>query len=308
MTLMDDTDVLPITAPHDDIAIVLPSRRVKSAGDLKATLRHRLRYAPFAVAIGLVVLAMTAGFALWGSGAWSEPRQQRQFKKYESTLPKIVDGTISDAWPEGVPVALLRIPRFNRSLAVGAGTSRSDLRDGPGFSPDSAFPNTDGNAVIVGKSSTYGSPFSDINRLVLGDQIIVTSPVGTFVYQVASAKEAKTASDGIYEESATPQLTLITNGGGAFSRNLFVVKAEKVLGTVESTGPPPPVAKTKDGGFAAIIVLGIIALVASLISFANGSLARLLSRKAALWLVVPVIAALTIPMMMQLLLLLPRGY
>jgi hypothetical protein len=87
MTLMDDTDVLPITAPHDDIAIVLPSRRVKSAGDLKATLRHRLRYAPFVVAIGLVVLAMTAGFALWGSGAWSEPRQQRQFKKYESLMP-----------------------------------------------------------------------------------------------------------------------------------------------------------------------------------------------------------------------------
>jgi sortase A len=308
MTLMDDTDVLPITPPHDDIAIVLPARRRPSALDLKATLRQRFRNAPFGVAIGLLVMAMTSGFALWGSGAWSEPRQQRLFKKYESTAPLIADRTITDAWPEGVPVALLRIPRFNRSLAVSAGTSRTALRDGPGFSPDSAFPNTDGNTVIVGKSSTFSSPFSDINRLVAGDQIIVTSPVGTFVYQVASAKKAKTTSEGIYDESATPQLTLITNRGGAFSREIFVVKAEKVLGTVESVGPPPPVTKTKDDGFAAIIALGIVGLIAGLISFANASLARLLSRKAALWLVVPVIAALTIPLMMQLLLLLPRGY
>jgi LPXTG-site transpeptidase (sortase) family protein len=308
MTLMDDTDVLPVTPPHDDIAIVLPSRRTRSVIDLNATLRRRLRNAPFVIAIGLTVLAMTSAFALWASGVWSEPRQQRLFKKYETTAPLIADGTISDAWPKGVPVALLRIPRFNRSLAVGAGTSRADLRDGPGFSPDSAFPNTDGNAVIVGKSTTYGSPFSDIKRLVAGDQIIVTSPVGTFVYQVASAKEAKTTSEGIYDESETPQLTLITNRGGPRSRDLFVVKADKVLGTVESTEPPPPVAKTKDQGFAAIIVLGIIGLMVGLFSFANGSLARLLSRKAALWLVVPIVASLTIPLMMQLLLLLPRGY
>jgi LPXTG-site transpeptidase (sortase) family protein len=308
MTLMDDTDVLPITPPHDDIAIVLPSRRLRSAVDLKATLRRRFRNAPLFIAIGLMVLAMTSAFALWGSGAWSEPRQQRLFKKYENTAPLLADGTISDAWPKGVPVALLRIPRFNRSLAVSAGTSRTDLRDGPGFSPDSAFPNTDGNAVIVGKSTTYGSPFSDLKRLVPGDQIIVTSPVGTFVYQVSSAKEAKTTSEGVYEESEAPQLTLITNRGGARSRALFVVKADKVLGTVESTSPPPPVAKTKDEGFAAIIVLGIIGLMVGLFSFANASLARLLSRKAALWLVVPLIAALTIPLMMQLLLLLPRGY
>ena len=209
---------------------------------------------------------------------------------------------------KGVPVALLRIPRLNRSVAVGAGTSRTDLRDGPGFSPDSAFPNTDGNAVIVGKSVTYGAPFHDINLLVAGDQILVTSPVGTFVYQVSSAQKAKTDSDGIYEESATPQLTLITNRGGPRSRDLFVVKADKVLGTVESTSPPPLVAKTKDDGFAPIILLGIVGLIAGLISLANGALARILSRKEALWLVVPVIAALAIPLMMQLLLLLPRGY
>jgi hypothetical protein len=132
--------------------------------------------------------------------------------------------------------------------------------------------------------------------------------VGTFVYQVSSAKEAKTTSDGIYEESETPQLTLITNRGGPRSRDLFVVKADKVLGTVEATSPPPPVAKGKDRGFAAIIVLGIVGLMVGLFSFANASLARLLSRKAALWLVVPLIASLTIPLMMQLLLLLPRGY
>ena len=308
MTVMDEADVLPFSPPHDDIQIVLPTRRFRSAEGLKSIVARRLRNLPLFLAIGLLLAALTAGFAAWLSGGWFEPRQQRQFNKYESTLPLIEDGTISDRWPDGVPISLLRIPRFNRSLAVGTDAARTDLRDGPGLSPGSAFPNSDGNSVIVGKSSTYGSPFADLKRLVPGDQILVTNPLGTFVYQVSSLTKAKPSDAVIYEESATPQLTLLTNRGGAFSRDLYVVKADRVLGTASTSIRVPPLPKTEESGFAPIIVLGIIAAIVGLIYLANSTLSKMLSRIAALWLVVPLIAALSIPLVMQFLLLLPRGY
>ncbi len=309
MTLLDDTHQLAVTSsPANEVHVVLPQRRLSHRGGLRALGKQKLDGLLVVLGVVVIIAAATVGFSKWMSGGYSEPRQQKAFAKYRSTAPLLADGTIKDAWPKGVPVALLRIPRYDRSLAVGAGVSKTDLRNGPGFAPETSFPGKDGNTVIVGKSSTYGSPFDGIAKLVEGDQLILTSPVGTFAYQVTGVTKVKDDDKTIAEETTTSRLSLVTHSGGFFSHKATLVRAERVLGTVEAIGAQPPVPPTKEDGFAPILALAIVGTMAALIWGLRQSLDNIISKKAALWLVCPILAALTIPLMMQLLLILPRSY
>lgn len=310
MTLLDDTQQLPVTTwtARGEVHVILPVQIIRSQSGLRAMGKQKLSTLAVALALLVLALAIVTAFAVWVSGGYSEPRQQAQFSKYTSTALLIADGTIRDAWPKGMPVALLRIPRFDRSLAVGAGVSKTDLRNGPGFAPETTFPGKDGNTVIVGKSSTYGSPFNDIGSLKPGDQLILTSTVGTFAYQVSGVTKVKDNDKTIAEESTTSRLSLVTHSGGMFSHEATLVRADRVISDVESKTEPPPVGPTKENGFAPILALAIVAIMASLVWGLTQGLGNVISKKTALWLVCPVLLALTVPLMMQLLLLLPRGY
>jgi sortase A len=308
MTLLDETQQLPVTPSSDEVQVVLPERRLSRRGGLRALGRQKLEGLLVVIGVLVIVAAATVGFSKWMSGGYSEPRQQKAFAKYRSTAPLLADGTIKDAWPRGVPVALLRIPRYDRSIAVGAGVSKTDLRNGPGFAPETTFPGKDGNTVIVGKSSTYGSPFDGISSLVEGDQLILTSPVGTFAYQVTGVTKVKDKDKTIAEETTTSRLSLVSHSGGFFSHKATLVRADRVIGTVEATGEQPAVPPTKENGFAPILALAIVGIMAALIWGLKQSLGDVISKKAALWLVCPILLALTVPLMMQLLLILPRGY
>jgi sortase A len=310
MTLLDDTQQLPVTtAPlRDDVQVVLPVRRLRGGVGLRALGKKKVSTLIVPAACLLMAVAIVTGFASWISGAYTEPRQQAQFAKYSSTALPLAEGAIRDAWPKGVPVALLRIPRYNKSLAVGVGVSKTDLRDGPGFAPETAFPGKDGNTVIVGKSSTYGSPFNDIGTLKEGDQLILTSMVGTFAYQVTGVTKVKSNDKTIAEESTTSRLSLVTHSGGMFSHKATLVRADRVIGDVESKNEPPPVPPTREDGFAPIIFMAILALIAALVWGLRQGLGGVISKRTALWLVCPVLLALSLPLMMQVLLLLPRAY
>jgi sortase A len=310
MTLLDETQQLPVTSSpvRDDVQVLLPVRRMRNRSGLRALGRQKLSSLVVPLAALVVAVSVLIAFAAWFSGGYSEPRQQAKFSKYTSTALLIADGTIREAWPKGMPVALLRIPRFDRSLAVGAGVSKTDLRNGPGFAPETPFPGRDGNTVIVGKSSTYGSPFNDIGTLKPGDQLIPTSTVGTFAYQVSGVTKVKDNDKTIAEESSTSRLSLVTHSGGVFSHQATLVRADLVVGTPEPVVEIPQVPLTQEDGFAPIVVLAIMALMAALVWGLRQGLGSIVSRKTALWLVCPVLVALCVPLMMQLLLLLPRGY
>lgn len=295
------------TGPQE-IEVNLSTRRYRSRRRFRARRQEKVSGLVAAVSIILLLVAVLLAFAQWVSGGYTEPRQQKQFATYDLKSDLILDGTITGVWPTGMPVALLRIPRFDRSLAIGAGVSRSDLRNGPGFAPESTFPGRDGNTVIVGKSTTYLSPFSDIKRLKEGDQIVLTSPIGTFAYLVASVKTVPDGDKAILEETKGGRLSLVTHSGGLFSHKSVLVRAERTVGTAASTREMPTIPGTKERSAAPIVILALLAIMVVLVYGLIQGLGNIISRKAALWLVCPILLALTVPLMMQLLLLFPRGY
>ncbi len=71
---------------------------------------------------------------------------------------------------------------MGRDDIVVAGVGREELKKGPGHYPQTPMPGQLGNAAIAGHRTTYGGPFLEIDELVPGDEIIVTTPYGRFVY------------------------------------------------------------------------------------------------------------------------------
>ena len=111
------------------------------------------------------------------------------------------------AFEEGDVIARLEIPSIGVDKYVVAGVEKSDLKKGPGHYPETPLPGQLGNAAIAGHRTTYGQPFYDIDQVVPGDQIIVTTPAGRFVY-IATGQQIVGPSD--YQVVATTDPTLAT--------------------------------------------------------------------------------------------------
>ena len=89
----------------------------------------------------------------------------------------------------GSAIARIQIPALNVDKTVVEGVRVSDLRKGPGHYPATPMPGQAGNSAIAGHRTTYGAPFGEIDKLLPGDQIIVTTIQGEFTYEVVPQGE-----------------------------------------------------------------------------------------------------------------------
>src|SRR5688572_27601620 len=85
---------------------------------------------------------------------------------------------------EGDPLTRIRIPAIDVDTVVVEGTSPSALRAGAGHYPSTPLPCEDGNVAIAGHRTTYGKPFANVDRLNVGDEIVLITPVGSCTYEV----------------------------------------------------------------------------------------------------------------------------
>ncbi len=85
---------------------------------------------------------------------------------------------------EGQSLTRLKIPSLDVDVVVVEGTTVSALRAGAGHYRDTALPCEPGNVAIAGHRTTYGKPFSQIDRMKPGDLIILETPVGSCTYSV----------------------------------------------------------------------------------------------------------------------------
>ena len=84
----------------------------------------------------------------------------------------------------GEPVAEIRIPKIDLVKVVVEGVGPEELKKGPGHFETSPLPGQAGNAAIAGHRTTYGGPFEELDQLAPGDEIRVTTLLGTATYVV----------------------------------------------------------------------------------------------------------------------------
>jgi sortase A len=92
---------------------------------------------------------------------------------------------------EGEPLAIIEIPRIELSRVVVEGTTRGDLKKGPGHYAGTPFPGQPGNVGIAGHRTTYGAPFNRLDELAPGDEVILSTSQGRFTYRVVPGPAAE---------------------------------------------------------------------------------------------------------------------
>jgi sortase A len=240
------------------------------------------------ITLGALVLAFAA-FQLWGTGFQEARAQQSLDQEFAaqqaeiarlvpalattsttgvtapgettttatptSLAPEILAQIASDLLPkEGDVLGTIKIPSIGLDKSIVEGTSRADLRKGPGHYPSTPFPGQAGNAAIAGHRTTYGAPFGDLDLVQPGDEIIVETIFGTFYYEVMPQVDADGNVSGHFIVDATAlevvadqgdnRLTLTACHPKYSARQRIVVSAMLIsppapeLPTTTTTEPP----------------------------------------------------------------------
>lgn len=137
----------------------------------------------------LCALLVVTGLGFLGYPTWTDIRasraQDRLAKAFETPEVRrdVEQGTVR----EGDPVTRILIPSLAVDALVVEGITTRALRAGAGHYPETPLPGRPGNVALAGHRTTFGKPFSDLDRLMIGDQIVLVTPSGRYTYEVAQA-------------------------------------------------------------------------------------------------------------------------
>ena len=130
---------------------------------------------------------------------------------------------------EGDALTRLVIPNLKVDTVVVEGTGASALRAGAGHYPNPPLPGEEGNVAIAGHRTTYGKPFANLDRLAVGDDIVLETPLGRHVYRVTRPPFVVPNTDfTVIAQVPGRSLTLTTCHPKGSARQRLVVRAEKV--------------------------------------------------------------------------------
>lgn len=247
------------------------------------------------IATGVLML-LFVGYQLWGTGLSEQRAQDDLQRSFSSQLPSLPS--------YGDPVTRIEIPKLDVDKIVVAGVDYEALRKGPGLFDGSPLPGQLGNVAIAGHRTSYGAPFSRLNELAVGDEIILTRAGTTYTYSVtkkpfivnpSQIDVVKTLDD------KKAELTLVTCHPKWTSAKRMVVKA--VLDSTVTPQAPTlfsPDTVTATGGFdagwfhdpSAIPGALILAVLLAVMAFAA---LRSVRNGRSPWVVYPVTAMVFLP-------------
>lgn len=86
---------------------------------------------------------------------------------------------------EKTTISILKIPKIDLEIAVVDGVEKEDIKYVVGHFKDSVMPGEIGNLCVAGhRTSNYGQPFKEVDKLKEGDEIIFIYNGGEYVYTV----------------------------------------------------------------------------------------------------------------------------
>jgi sortase A len=219
----DDDDAYtppPAEAPAPEPKDASPATRVL------ATFTPR-RLAGIAAAWVLITI-VGVSLVTYGVGPMMEQRDQHDLlARYRQDIehaanakftPATVrdDGTSKESPTIGDPVAILEINALRLRQVVVEGVGPQQTRHGPGHVPGTAGPGQPSNSVVVGRQAGFGGPFSEIDKLAEGDEIVIVTTQGKSLYKVKSVHHGQLNHQRVYGPSMDDnRLTLVTSASAA---------------------------------------------------------------------------------------------
>ena len=143
----------------------------------------------------------------------------------------------------GDPVARLRIPRLGLTRIVVNGTDHNTLKRGPGRYLGSAMPGEGKLVYIAGHRTTYGAPFSSIDKLRTGDRVFLELPYATFEYAITGHRIVAANDLSVLESKGREQLALQACHPRFFATQRYIAYA-KPIAVSPPGGKPTPLETT----------------------------------------------------------------
>jgi sortase A len=175
---------------------------------------------------GVSIALVVAGVVVIGYPLWTNLWQTRLQDKlaHQLTTPQLADSFRAHRVTVGDSLTRIKIPALGVDMVVVEGTTDSALKAGAGHYVTTPLPCEAGNVAIAGHRTTYGKPFSNLDKLQPGDTIELDTPLGGCVYQVTKDPFVVAPTDGSVL-AATPlrTLTLTTcNPKGSAAQRLVI--------------------------------------------------------------------------------------
>ena len=104
-----------------------------------------------------------------------------------------------------VALGTIEIPKIGISKSIYEGITLTTLDHGPGHWPGTAMPGKFGNVVIAGHRVSHDKPFRNLDQLVEGDDVFMTTGDGRFDYKVTGIEIV--TPDAVWIADQTPDYT-----------------------------------------------------------------------------------------------------
>lgn len=205
------------------------------------------------ITAGLVILLFTV-YELYGTGL-AASRDQNELL-----------GDLRDSWDQpsrgdsdpgagvvavkpGEALAVLRIPRFGKAWeprVIIEGTTQANLRKGPGHYRGTALPGQIGNFSVAGHRATYGNGFQPMNKMRIGDAVVVETKQMWITYRVTQTKIVRPEENEVVApvpgkpgvKATQRYITLTTCDPWYSARHRLIVHALFDVATPKSAGLP----------------------------------------------------------------------
>jgi sortase A len=222
------------------------------------------------IATGLLMFGFVA-YQLWGTGLEYAQAQDRLDDEFAELLASVstttAPTTTTDppvistptpttttttapvptvpAFAPGDVVAHIEIPAIGLDAKVVSGVEPGDLKAGPGHYPDTPLPGQLGNAAIAGHRTTYGQPFYRLDEIAPGDEIVLTTVQGRFVYRMTSSEIVSASQSDVVAttDPTVARLTLTTCHPRYTAAQRLIVFAEL---DADASAAPQPAAIVED--------------------------------------------------------------
>ena len=147
-----------------------------------------------------------------------------------------------------IPAISVKAPM---TMNVGSNDITAQLKNGVTHYKNSALPGQVGNMVIVGHSSDFvwsdgkfKTVFTLLDKLKVGDSIIIPYQASIYKYQVISTKIVKPEEVSVLAKTNEPIVTLITCYPVGTTQKRFIVTARLVEGPVSGVQTTDPLTES----------------------------------------------------------------
>lgn len=130
--------------------------------------------------------------------------------------------------PPGGVFGRILAGKMGLDAVVVKGTSRADLKKGPGWIEWTDLPGPKGNVGIAGHRTTFGAPFRRLDTLAAGDTIELYSRYRRYVYVVTEQLVVTPDRTDVVASTEEPMLTLTACHPPYSARYRLIVRAELV--------------------------------------------------------------------------------